>query len=167
MADIKKVLIDEIRRLAKKEVKAEVAPLAAKVAELKKTVSELKKSLKLAKSNTPAEPKKEASAETNTEKSVRLNADKIRKIREKLGLSQKDFATLVDSNNLSVSHWELGKTAPRTATKQKIAKLRTIGKREFVKLCADKGIVISKSKLRTSKKNAEKVATTNAEENAQ
>ena len=35
MADIKSVLYDEIRRLARKEVKMAVAPLQAKIAELR------------------------------------------------------------------------------------------------------------------------------------
>lgn len=51
MADIKKALTEEIRRLAKKEIKAAVEPLAAKIAELKKLgigAGEGNKSVKIA-----------------------------------------------------------------------------------------------------------------------
>lgn len=48
MADIKNVLYDEIRRLARKEVKLAVAPLQAKIVELRKTISALSKKVKCA-----------------------------------------------------------------------------------------------------------------------
>ena len=43
MSDIKKALTDEIRRLAKKEIKLAIEPLEAKIALLKKRISELSK----------------------------------------------------------------------------------------------------------------------------
>lgn len=57
MADIKKVLTDEIRRLAKKEIKTAVEPLAAKITELKKLVSAQAKEIKLLKIQKPKSAK--------------------------------------------------------------------------------------------------------------
>ena len=43
MPDIKTVLSEEIRRLAKKEIKLAVTPLAKTIVEQRKTISELKR----------------------------------------------------------------------------------------------------------------------------
>ena len=45
MPDVKQVLQEEIRRLAKKEVKQAVAPLAALASELKRRVAQLERQL--------------------------------------------------------------------------------------------------------------------------
>ena len=134
MSDIKKVLTDEIRRLAKKEIKTSVEPLAAKVATLKKLVSTQAKEIELLKSRVP-EPAKVSQVEETpkNDKGVRLNAVGIKRIRAKLNVSQSIFAKLVGANILSVSHWELGKTEPRNEFKSRIAVLRRIGKRELEK----------------------------------
>lgn len=134
MSDIKKVLTDEIRRLAKKEIKIAVEPLAAKVATLKKLVSTQAKEIELLKSRVP-EPAKVSQVEETpkNDKGVRLNAVGIKRIRAKLNVSQSIFAKLVGANILSVSHWELGKTEPRNEFKSRIAVLRRIGKRELEK----------------------------------
>lgn len=134
MADIKKVLTDEIRRLAKKEIKAAVEPLAVKITELKKLVSAQAKEIKLLKIQKPkpAEPT-EPEVAPKSGKSVRLNAAGIKRIRARLGVPQSVFAKLVGANTLSVSHWELGKTEPRSEFKSRIAALRRIGKRDLEK----------------------------------
>lgn len=152
MSDIKKVLTDEIRRLAKKEIKTAVEPLAAKVATLKKLVSAQAKEIELLKSRVP-EPAKVSQVEETpkNDKGVRLNAVGIKRIRAKLNVSQSIFAKLVGANILSVSHWELGKTEPRNEFKSRIAALRHIGKRELAKRLSD----ISVAKI-AGKQNAEK-----------
>lgn len=134
MSDIKKILTDEIRRLAKKEIKATVEPLATKITELKKLVSAQAKEIKLLKIQKSKSAKTTKTEETpKLWKSVRLNAVGIKRIRSKLGVSQSVFAKLVGANILSVSHWELGKTEPRSEFKSRIAVLRRIGKRELEK----------------------------------
>lgn len=152
MADIKKVLTDEIRRLAKKEIKAAVEPLAAKITELKKLVSAQAKEIKLLKIQKPKSIKAtEPEVAPKSGKSVRLNAAGIKRIRAKLGVPQSVFAKLVGANTLSVCHWEQGKTEPRSEFKSRIAALRHIGKRELAKRLSD----ISVAKI-AGKQNAEK-----------
>lgn len=152
MADIKKVLTDEIRRLAKKEIKTAVEPLAAKITELKKLVSAQAKEIKLLKIQKPKPAKPtEPEVAPKSGKCVRLNAAGIKRIRAKLGVSQAIFAKLVGANTLSVCHWELGKTEPRNEFKSRIAALRRIGKRELAKRLSD----ISVAKI-AGKQNAEK-----------
>ena len=141
MADIKNVLFDEIRRLARKEVKAAVAPMQAKISELRKAVAALSRELKV---SVPAAAKvaaPEAGAEVPSEKpskKFRFNAASVKKLRGKFGLSQAEFAKLVGVSALTVSCWVLGKTAPRAGAKAKLAELRSMGKREIARVCAEK-----------------------------
>lgn len=87
MADIKSVLYDEIRRLARKEVKMAVVPLQAKIAELRKTVAALSKSAPKPKSPAKtAENRAEDGENSVKEKSFRINAEGIKKLRAKLGV---------------------------------------------------------------------------------
>ena len=53
MADIKQVFSDEVRRLARKEVKLAVVPLLKLVAEQKQLIRELKRELAAVKKDLP------------------------------------------------------------------------------------------------------------------
>ena len=68
MADIKNVLFDEIRRLARKEVKAAVAPMQAKISELRKAVAALSRELKVSVPSAAKVSAPEAGAEVPSEK---------------------------------------------------------------------------------------------------
>ena len=141
MPDIKAVLNEEIRRLAKKEVKAAVLPLMKIIAEQRHAISELKKRVAAMEKNGVAEkPAKESAAETCVEsKKLRLNAAGIVKLRTKLKLTQSELAKLVGVSLHTVSFWELGKVSPRAKAKAAICALRTIGKRELKRrLAAEK-----------------------------
>lgn len=134
MPDIKAVLSEEIRRLAKKEVKAAVLPMAQTIAEQRRVISELKKRIaeieKAACTVKKAAPA-EAEAETAIGKKLRLNAAGIVRVRTKLKLTQSEFAKLLGVSSHTVSIWELGKVSPRQETKAAICALRTLGKREL------------------------------------
>ena len=134
MPDIKAVLNEEIRRLAKKEIKAAVLPLAKTIAEQRHIISELKKRIvEIEKRASAAKPvlddKSEATAETG--KKLRLNAAGIVRIRTKLKLTQSEFAKILGVSSHTVSIWELGKVSPRQDAKTAICALRTLGKREI------------------------------------
>ena len=134
MPDLKQILNDEIRHLARKEVKLAVAPLQANVIALRKQVSELKKSL-AATGRTIAVIRKDsgAPAEEAGEKAprLRLNAAGIIRIRTKLKLTQSDFAKVLGVSMHTISSWEKGKSYPRAGVKARICALRTAGKRQI------------------------------------
>ena len=136
MADIKNVLYEEIRRLARKEVKLAVAPLQAKIVELRQTISALSKKVKCAPSAPSAEVSKDSDENTDGKKSksFRFKAAAIKKLRAKFDMSQAEFAKLVGVSTLTVSCWELGKTSPRPGAKERLAQLRSMGKREIAKM---------------------------------
>ena len=136
--DIKQVLNDEIRRLARKEVKAALAPLLETVSGLKKQVAEHKRQIAvLEKRCAAAEPGTsplQAAVSDDDEKPVRLNAAGILRLRTKLGLTQGEFAKVLGVAMHTVSVWEQGRRVPRRAHKVRICALRGIGKRELKKM---------------------------------
>ena len=129
MPDLKSLLNDEIRRLARKEVRAAVEPLLENISILKKTCAEQRKQLarleKALQSSAPAE----VLAAEEKPRSIRLNAAGIARIRGKLKLTQAEFARLLGVTMHTVSIWEQNKCAPRAAMKAKICELRHLGKR--------------------------------------
>lgn len=145
MPDVKQVLQDEIRRLAKKEVKLAIAPMV-------KTISELKKRIAVLERGAVAKEKKNAdlsavgsvavagtktsgenAAENNDrkEKKPRFYGKRIIRLRKRLHLSQAELAEMVGVNMFSVSHWELGKNIPRQAQQDKLAEIRALPKKEL------------------------------------
>lgn len=139
--DIKQALNDEIRRLARKEIKAAVAPLTGTISALKKQVAEQKRQIAALEKRCavaePAAPAIAAVAEDGDEKQVRLNAAGILRLRTKLGLTQGEFAKVLGVAMHTVSVWEQGRRTPRRAHKVRICALRGIGKRELKKMLGE------------------------------
>ena len=134
MPDIKTVLSEEIRRLAKKEIKLAIVPLQKLAAEQRRTISELKKRIAVLERQVAPAEKVAAAADIAAgveEKKLRLNAAGIIRIRTKLKLTQSDFAKLLNVSTHTVSMWELDKSAPRKDARAAICALRKLGKREL------------------------------------
>jgi len=150
MPNVQQILNDEIRRLARKEVNAVVKVMKAQMVEMRKTIAEQNRRLKtlekLADVAAPAaapanRPEVPSAAES---KAIRVTPERITKWRAKLGLNKSQYAKLLGVNTMSVIHWESGQTAPRGAQKARIAALRDMGKRELVKLMAEKGVAVKR-----------------------
>ena len=139
--DIKQALNDEIRRLARKEIKAAVTPLLGTVSALKKQIAEQKRQIaaleKRCQVPENAAPAAAVEAEDD-EKQVRLNAAGILRLRTKLGLTQGEFAKVLGVAMHTVSVWEQGRRTPRRAHKVRICALRGLGKRELKKMLDEK-----------------------------
>ena len=135
MPDLKNLLNDEIRRLARKEIRIALEPVNAQIAAQKKVISDLKKQIsdleKMLRKTNPEKIAEIEEAADNEENKIRLNAAGIIRIRKKYKLTQSELAKLLNVATHTVSIWELGKSAPRAAMKQKICDLRTLGKREI------------------------------------
>ena len=133
MPDLKSLLNDEIRRLARKEVKIAMEPVLENIANLKKLCAEQKKQIQrlekaLAANGSPVVEEEEKP------RSCRLNAAGIIRIRGKLKLTQSEFGKLLGVTMHTVSIWEQEKCAPRPAMKEKICALRGLGKRKIKQL---------------------------------
>lgn len=136
MANIQKILSEEIRRLAKKEIKSAAEPLRKQVTALKQQIRQQKELI--TKLSTP--PKTGASADTAVKESadepkvkIRMTSARFKKIRLQLGITQVQMAQLLETSHSSIVNWENGKAKPRLPMCEKIIALGKIGKRELQK----------------------------------
>jgi DNA-binding transcriptional regulator YiaG len=64
---------------------------------------------------------------------VRYSARSVRAQRQRLGLSQPDYAKLVGVSPMSIYNWEAGNTRPRSEQIAALVAVRKLGKREAMK----------------------------------
>ena len=138
MANLLQSLNEEIRRLARKEMKRAIDPMKQQLSALRKVVYALKDDLKAeaAKKRVKASPVMAAAPAEGEGTKFRINTKGIVALREKLGISQAKFGALIGVGALCVSSWEAGRSHPRRAQVQKLATLRKMGKREVARLLA-------------------------------
>ena len=139
MPDFKQTFQEEVRRLARKELKA----LDEKIAEQKKTINALLKrvnELEKKQAVPAAAAVKSAAAPAEEEKGrkIRFSAKSLQKFRKKYAISQKALAALLEVTPFTVSHWEIGKNRPRTAQIAAFYSLMKLGKRKLYALIAEK-----------------------------
>ena len=139
MPNLSSVLNEQIRRLARREIKSntrvvrkatahyrrDIAALKREVASLRKTLGFLQKQERRRASQQPAS--------TKEAEGLRFRRDGLKTHRSKLGLSAKDYGKLVGVSGLTIYMWESGKTRPRRQQVAKLANVRGIGKREALK----------------------------------
>ena len=142
MPDFKSTFQDEVRRLARKELKA----LEAKINEQKKTIGALTKRVNdLEKKQAvapaavkPAAETVQAAAPAADGRKARFSPKSLVKFRKKYSLSQKALAVLLGVTPFTVSHWEIGKNRPRTNQIEAFSALAKLGKRKVLALVAEK-----------------------------
>ena len=109
MPNIGAVLRDEIRRLARREIRATVSPLKKKVAELnrsnaayKRQIPQLLKTVARLESEAKSRQLKGVRTGAQELEGVRIGPRSIASQRKRLGLSRKDFGLLagVSSNTI-------------------------------------------------------------------
>ena len=139
MPDLAGVLKEEIRRLARKEVRAAIAKLRKDNALLKRVAADHKRRLaRVERDNRQlmtdaVKRRKEALPSTEDEvQSARITGKMIRGIREKLKLSQADFAKLVAVSPQTVYQWERkqGRLVFRGNAKAAIVEVRELDRKE-------------------------------------
>ena len=132
MPNIASVLKEEICRLAKKEVKAQVgktqrasAQYRRDIANLKRQLGQQEREIKLLKKQQGQTPKEEESSE-----SIRFSARSVKAQRSRLGLSAADYGKLGGVSGLTIYNWEHDKSRPRQVQLAALVAVRGIGKRE-------------------------------------
>lgn len=152
MPNIGTILKQEITRLARRELRAEllatrkasvqyrhaIAALRSKVASLEKQVAQFERR---ASKGTPAP------APESTGTPVRFGAKGLKALRARLGLSAAELGKVLGVTGQSIYNWELGNARPRAEQIQKIVALRAVGKREMKQYLESLGITM-KSKRR-------------------
>ncbi len=132
MANLGSVFKDEITRLARKEIRAQIEPLKKaastyrrEIAELKRQIALLARQAKVASKASRSTPQEEAEPVA-----TRFGAKGLRSLRARLGLSAAEFGKLAGASGQSVYNWESEKTVPRKNQITVLAELRKLGKRE-------------------------------------
>ena len=149
MPNIAAVLKEEIRRLARREIKAQVgktqkaaAQYRRDIATLKRALGQQEKEIMLLKKQTQ-QPGKPAAEEEPLD-AVRFSARSVKAQRQRLGLSAADYGKLVGVSGLTIYNWEHQKSRPRKAQLAVLIAARGIGKREALKKLAELGAAATK-----------------------
>ncbi len=136
MATLAEALKDEIRRLARKEIKAQtgstlqaVAQYRREIAQLKRESREQQKKIAFLEAQESKRLEQPGATEEATE-GVRFSARSAKAQRERTGLSAADYAKLVGVSMVTIYNWEAGKSRPRKEQFASLVALRGIGKRE-------------------------------------
>jgi DNA-binding transcriptional regulator YiaG len=136
MTTLALALKDEIRRLARKEIKAQTGRTARAVAQYRREIARLKRQQHeqekkiafLAAHARKTLQSPAAVAELNGE--ARFSARSVKAQRQRTGLSAADYAKLVGVSSLTIYNWEQNKTRPREEQFAALVALRGLGKRE-------------------------------------
>ncbi len=145
MPNIAGVLREEICRLAKKEVKAQVgktqkaaAQYRREIAKLKRLFSQQEKEIRLLKRRAEQQ-QGQPQAKQDEMGGIRFSARSVKAQRQRLGLSAADYGKLVGVSGLTIYNWEHEKARPRKAQLTALVAVRGISKREAVTKLAEVG----------------------------
>ncbi len=138
MANLATTLKDEIRRLAKKEIKAQTTATKKAVVQYRREITQLKRQVqeqdkkitKLQAQDRVSGTQPAADADEAEADAVRFSPAWVKSQRARLGLSATEYAKLVGVSALTIYNWEHGKNRPRRAQLAALAAVRGIGKRE-------------------------------------
>ena len=142
MGKMEGTIKSEILRLAKREVRAAFLPLRREVWAMRLKLSGLSKGFAILNRQAKelrkeeARPKLEASPEEV--KASRLTPERIRNLRMKKGLSQRELGILTGATTGAVLSWENGKFKPTGDKKAALVALRKVTKRDVKKMLAEK-----------------------------
>lgn len=139
MPNVASILKGEISRISRKEVKSAVAGIAKSqtnirktAADLKKRVASLEKEVKRLTIGKRREKTISVKEQPEGQEKARFTSKGVKSLRNRLGLSQADFAKLVGATSNAVYLWENkeGSLKLRDKTKAALLSIRTMGARE-------------------------------------
>jgi len=143
LGKIESTIKSEIQRLSKHEVRTvflpirkEVWGIRIKLSNLLKGFAPLKRWAKELSENRSKEAKLAASPEEV--KASRFTPERIRHLRMKLGISQRELGVLVGATTGAVLSWEKGKFKPKGEKKAALVALRKVRKRDVKAMLAGK-----------------------------
>lgn len=137
MPDFNSVFKEEVRRLARKEIKDAAGDLKSDLVKTKKIVAGLRQEItelrrenkRMARILAKSEP---SAPEPETVDRSRISSKMIRSLRSRLGLTQAEFAQLVGVSGQAVYQWEAkeGRLNLRSGPKARVIEARGMGVRE-------------------------------------
>ena len=133
MPNLNQVFREEISRLARREVKQIAEPLQKQIRDLRGKVLKQRRELEKLEKELAGKADKErviAPRTVSEEDDVRIHKGSVKKHRERLGISQREMALLLDVSPLTISNWETDKSSPSGKNRLAFAELRGMGVRE-------------------------------------
>ena len=139
MSNLVITLREEIRRLARREIKSHVGGTKQAVAQYRREIARLKREqLRQGRKLTfleAQERKRLGQPQTGEEppEKVRFSARSVRAQRKRLKLSAESYARLLGISAMTLYNWEHGRTRPGKPQFAALISLRGIGKRKALK----------------------------------
>ena len=138
MPNLAAVMKDEIRRLARKEIRAETATAKRSVAQHRKDITALKRQVsdltrEVAHLRKQAHKRVTTTTPSGATVTPRFSPGWVEAHRHRLQLSAADYGDLVGVSALTIYNWEKGKTKPGRPQLAAWAEVRTLGKRDAMK----------------------------------
>ena len=137
MPNINAVINEQIRRLARREIKSNTKSIKKATAHYRRDIAALKRQVRsltqgfLLLEKTASKTAMTFAAPPEVLEKGRFRAMGVKAHRRKLGLSAEDYGKLVGVSGLTIYHWESGKARPRNkAAVAKWLAVRGLGKRE-------------------------------------
>jgi DNA-binding transcriptional regulator YiaG len=138
MPNLAATLKDEIRRLARKEIRAEVEPARKAAAVYRHEIARLKQALRdqqrlierLASRTAESKSSSDSSEDMDPLEGMRFSARSVRAQRKRLKFSAEEFAKLIGVSSQTIYHWEQGKGRPRRAQFESLVAARRLSRRE-------------------------------------
>ncbi len=135
----------EVSRLARKELKNEVAALRKTTSAHRSEIAALKRDLKsllaevrrLSKQRSQSPVRPGESSDDNRPKRGRrakYSAEMLAALRKRWGLTQAQMGQVIGVSSLSIYKWESGQVTPRQSQQAKVLAMRHLGKRAVAKL---------------------------------
>jgi len=144
MGKLETIFRSEIVRLTRREMRKITVPLGRDVRSLKSTVSQLRKTVSLLEKVAARQESQRAderfkleAAPEETNK-ARLSPRLIRLLRKRLGITQKELATLAGVTVGAIYQWEQGIFEPRDDKKGALVALRKLGRRDVKQLLGER-----------------------------
>jgi len=133
MPNITSVLRDEITKVSRKHIKADTEQLKkssakyrSEIAAMKRRITDLEQQMsRLLKTIERVQPKEQATPQAKH----RFSSGQFKAYRERIGLSASVLGALLEVSQQTIYSWESGKTRPSDKQLEKIAALRSKGKR--------------------------------------
>jgi DNA-binding transcriptional regulator YiaG len=132
MSNIASLLKSEIVRLARREIRGELASLRKASTQHRSTIAALRREVQQLRKQIRSSGKAVRSSAADSQEGdvkLRFRPAGLAAHRKKLGLSAQDYGALVGVSGQTIYHWEEGQR-PRAAQLQALAGVRGIGKRE-------------------------------------
>lgn len=136
MTTLATALKDEIRRLARKEIKVRTETMGRAVVQHRREIARLKRRLhELERTIAFLETQTRNSLQapkpiTELNGDARFSARSVKAQRRRIGLSAAQYAKLVGVSPLTIYNWEHNKSRPRKEQFAALVGLRGLGKRE-------------------------------------